>query len=257
MEWKAVTTATTGIIPARYASSRFPGKPLADILGKPMIQWVYERASQARLLDQVIVATDDQRIFDAVTGFGGLAVMTSPEAANGTERVAEVARQTASKLIVNIQGDEPSIDPDMIDQVIAMMQNNPDVPVGTLVKRITSVAELVNPNIPKVVLDKDFFALYFSRSTIPFYRDLASQNQWIEKNDYYQHIGLYIYRRNFLLKFVSLPVSKLEQIEQLEQLRILEHGYKIKAAITESSSIGVDVPEDIERVTAYLSGRTI
>jgi 3-deoxy-manno-octulosonate cytidylyltransferase (CMP-KDO synthetase) len=138
-----------------------------------------------------------------------------------------------------------------------MMQNNPDVPVGTLVKRITRVDELENPNIPKVVLDKNFFALYFSRSIIPFYRDIATKDRWIKEQDYFQHIGLYIYRREFLLKFVALPASKLEKIEQLEQLRILENGYKIKAAVTEMSSIGVDVPEDIERVEAYLSGRVI
>jgi 3-deoxy-manno-octulosonate cytidylyltransferase (CMP-KDO synthetase) len=251
----ATNQEASGIIPARYASSRFPGKPLAEILGKPMIQWVYERASQAKLLDQVIVATDEQRIFDAVEAFGGSARMTSPNAANGTERVAEVARQLNSTLIVNIQGDEPAIDPAMIDQAVAMMQNNPEVPVGTLVKRITSVAELTNPNIPKVVLDNDFFALYFSRSIIPFTRDIPLQEQWINAHDYFQHIGLYIYRRDFLIKFVALPPSKLEKIEQLEQLRILENGYKIKAAITETSSIGVDVPEDIKRVEAYLSGR--
>lgn len=222
-----------------------------------MIQWVYERARQAKLLDQVIVATDDQRIFNAVNGFGGSALMTSPAAANGTERVAEVARQLSSTLIVNIQGDEPAIDPEMIDQAIGMMQNHPEVPVGTLVKRINTVAELLNPNIPKVVLDKNSFALYFSRATIPFFRDIAPKDQWIAEQEYFQHIGLYIYRREFLLKFVSLPPSKLEKIEQLEQLRILENGYKIKAAVTESISIGVDIPEDITRVTAYLSGRVI
>lgn len=220
-----------------------------------MIQWVYERACQAELLDQIIVATDDQRIFDVVVDFGGAAEMTSPAAANGTERVAEVARNLNAALIVNIQGDEPAIDPAMIDQAVAMMHDHPEAPVGTLVKRISQVADLENPNIPKVVLDTDSCALFFSRSIIPFCRNLSAQDQWIRQHAYFQHIGLYIYRREFLLKFVALPPSKLEQIEQLEQLRILEHGYKIKVSITASSSIGVDVPEDIQRVEAYLSGR--
>jgi 3-deoxy-manno-octulosonate cytidylyltransferase (CMP-KDO synthetase) len=244
-----------GIIPARYASSRFPGKPLADILGKPMIQWVYERACQAKFLDEVIVATDDQRIYDAVNNFSGKAIMTSLSAANGTERIAEVAQKNDVKLIVNIQGDEPLIDPDVIDQLVILMRENPAAPVGTLVKKIENVENLNNPNIPKVVLNNDFYALYFSRSVIPFYRDHEDQNQWLKAADFYQHIGLYIYRREFLLKFVKLPISNLEKIEQLEQLRILENGYKIKVGLTKTDSIGVDVPSDIDRVISYLHGR--
>jgi 3-deoxy-manno-octulosonate cytidylyltransferase (CMP-KDO synthetase) len=244
-----------GIIPARYASSRFPGKSLADILGKPMIQWVYERANRTKFLDKVIVATDDQRIFDTVTNFSGNVVMTSPTAANGTERVAEVAQNLDSKLIVNIQGDEPLIDPVVIDQLVILMQENPTAPVGTLVKKIDDVENLMNPNIPKVVIDKDFYALYFSRSIIPFHRDRADQRKWLRNENYYQHIGLYIYRREFLLKFVKLPISNLERMEQLEQLRVLENGYKIKVALTETESIGVDVPSDIDRVISYLHGR--
>ncbi len=244
-----------GIIPARFASSRFPGKPLADILGKPMIQWVYERACRAKLLEKVIVATDDQRIFDAVTNFNGNVVMTSPTAANGTERIAEVTQNLDAKLIVNIQGDEPLIDPDVIDQLVVLMKENPAAPVGTLVKKIEDAENLINPNIPKVVVDKDFYALYFSRSIIPFHRDRADQRKWIRNEKYYQHIGLYIYRREFLLKFVKLPMSNLERIERLEQLRILENGYKIKVALTETDSIGVDVPSDIDRVISYVHGR--
>jgi len=244
-----------GIIPARYASSRFPGKPLADILGKPMIQWVYERACRAKLLEKVVVATDDQRIFDAVTNFNGNVVMTSPTAANGTERIAEVTQNLDAKLIVNIQGDEPLIDPDVIDQLVVLMKENPAAPVGTLVKKIEDAENLINPNIPKVVVDKDFYALYFSRSIIPFHRDRADQRKWIRNEKYYQHIGLYIYRREFLLKFVKLPMSNLERIERLEQLRILENGYKIKVALTETDSIGVDVPSDIDRVISYVHGR--
>ena len=244
-----------GIIPARYASSRFPGKPLADILTKPMIQWVYERACRAKLLEKVIVATDDQRIFDAVTNFNGNVVMTSPTAANGTERIAEVTQNLDAKLIVNIQGDEPLIDPDVIDQLVVLMKENPAAPVGTLVKKIEDAENLINPNIPKVVVDKDFYALYFSRSIIPFHRDRADQRKLIRNEKYYQHIGLYIYRREFLLKFVKLPMSNLERIERLEQLRILENGYKIKVALTETDSIGVDVPSDIDRVISYVHGR--
>lgn len=246
-----------GIIPARYNSSRFPGKPLADILGKPMIQWVYERANRAKYLDQVIVATDDKRIYDTVTNFGGHVTMTSIHAANGTERVAEIAGQLDSSLIVNIQGDEPLIDSEIIDQLVILMRDNPDAPVGTLIKKIEKVENLINPNIPKVIVTKNFYALYFSRSIIPFYRDEPEHVHWLKKTDYYQHIGLYIYRRDFLLKFVQLPQSKLERIEQLEQLRILENGYKIKVALTESDSIGVDVPSDVDRIVAYLSGRKI
>lgn len=245
---------TIGIIPARYASSRFPGKPLANILGKPMIQWVYEGASQAKYLDRVIVATDDQRIFDVIVSFGGQVAMTSPLAVNGTERVAEVARRLEAELIVNIQGDEPLIDPEVIDKLVVLIKKNPDAPVGTLVKKINEVENLLNPNIPKVVVDNNYHALYFSRSAIPFYRDEPNQELWLKNSNYYQHIGLYIYRRDFLLKLVQLPVSKLEQIEKLEQLRILEHGYKIKVAVTESESIGVDVPADLDRVMVYLKG---
>lgn len=241
-----------GIIPARYASSRFPGKPLVDILGKPMIQWVYERANRTKFLEKVIVATDDQRIVNAVTNFNGNVVMTSSTAANGTERVAEVAQKLDAKLIVNIQGDEPLIDPDVIDQLVILMRENPAAPVGTLVKKIETLENLNNPNIPKVVVDKDFNALYFSRSIIPFYRDNKHQGQWLKDADYYQHIGLYIYRREFLLKFVKLPISNLERIERLEQLRILENGYNIKVTLTETDSIGVDVPADIDRVISYL-----
>lgn len=244
--------AAVGIIPARYASSRFPGKPLANILGKPMIQHVYEQAKQAKLLDQVLVATDDDRIFKAVQNFAGKAQMTSQTAANGTERVAEVAANLSHELIVNIQGDEPLIDPKKIDQLINLMVKNPDAVVGTLVKRINKVEDLTNPNIPKVVVDKDFNALYFSRAIIPFNRDGGDAAQLFSKTDFYQHIGIYIYRRDFLLQLVKFPPTKLEKVEQLEQLRILENGYKIKVAVTETSSIGVDMPADIAKVERYL-----
>ncbi|MDZ7263728.1 MAG: 3-deoxy-manno-octulosonate cytidylyltransferase [candidate division KSB1 bacterium] len=245
----------TGIIPARYASSRFPGKPLANILGKPMIQWVYERAIRAQRLDQVIVATDDRRIYDAVKQFGGQVTMTSPEAANGTERVAEVARTLDCPLVVNLQGDEPTIEPAMIDQLVELMLANTDAVVGTLMRKIEQPADLMNPNIPKVVVDEDFNALYFSRAAIPFFRDEPPGETWLTKADYYQHIGMYIYRRDFLMQLVAMPQSRLEQIEKLEQLRVLENGYKIKVAVTKGRSFGVDIPEDIQKVETYLSGR--
>lgn len=246
---------TVGVIPARYASTRFPGKPLADILGKSMIQRVYEQSCSASLLDEVIVATDDDRIFSAVEAFGGKAVLTSKDAANGTERIAEVAQNLDASLIVNIQGDEPVIDPKIIDQLVLAMKSENAAPVGTLVKPVKSADILTNPNIPKVVVDNSFYAIYFSRSPIPFYRDATNQREWINNFNYFQHIGLYIYRQEFLVEFVKLPPSKLERAEQLEQLRILENGFKIKVVETESESINVDVPEDIKKVEMYLKGK--
>ncbi|OQX95284.1 3-deoxy-D-manno-octulosonate cytidylyltransferase [candidate division KSB1 bacterium 4572_119] len=236
-----------GIIPARYQSARFPGKPLADILGKTMIQRVYEQALKAVRLSRVIVATDDERIYKEVKRFGGLVEMTSKDAANGTERLAEVAANLDCSLVVNIQGDEPLINPDVIDQLVDLMMENPGAPVGTLVKKITSVDVLKNPNIPKVVLDKNKNALYFSRSLIPFDRNETDLAVSLKNDNYYQHIGIYIYQKDFLLKFIQLPESQLEQIEKLEQLRILENGFKIKTALTDRESIGVDVPEDLEQ----------
>ncbi|MDW7679884.1 MAG: 3-deoxy-manno-octulosonate cytidylyltransferase [bacterium] len=236
-----------GIIPACYASQRFPGKPLADILGKPMIQWVYEQASATKRLRQVLVATDDERIYQTVATFGGNVEMTSPAAANGTERIAEIARRLDDPLIVNIQGDEPLIRPDVIDQLVELMVQNPQAPVGTLVTKIADDGVPADPNVVKVVLDKYQFAIYFSRFPIPYRR-----GKIIGDFPYYQHIGIYIYRREFLLELVKLPQLPLENAEQLEQLRILEHGFKIKAALTDVNSLGVDVPEDIEKVKSFM-----
>ena len=227
------------------------------IAGKPMIRRVYERAQLAKFLDDVIVATDDERIFNAVKDFGGNAQMTSPRAANGTERIAEVAANLTCDLVVNIQGDEPIIDPDVIDQLIELMKENPQAQVGTLVRKIDAAEDLQNPNIVKVVLDKNWYALYFSRSVIPFQRDGSEASSWVSKSSYFWHIGIYIYRRDFLLKFVRLPVSPLEKAEQLEQLRMLENGYRLKVALTDKISIGVDVPEDISKVERYLEEMNI
>ncbi len=248
---------SVGIIPARYHSTRFPGKPLALIAGKPMIQRVYERASQASLLERVIVATDDEGIYQTVEKFGGVAEMTSPQAANGTERIAEVANKLDCELVVNIQGDEPLIDPEIIDQLIRLMIDNPETPVGTLARRIESEQDLLNPNIVKVVLDNGRNALYFSRAPIPFHRDGGEKFDRLKNLPYFWHIGIYIYRREFLLDFVSLPPTPLEQAEQLEQLRVLENGYRIKVALTDKVTIGVDVPEDIAKVERYLEEMNI
>ncbi len=240
------------IIPARYGSTRMPGKPLIDLAGKPMIEHVYERTKEARLVDRVIVAIDDRRVADAVKQFGGEVVSTPTDLRSGSDRVAYVAKKLAdASIIVNVQGDEPMIEPEMIDEAVQPLIDDRTIVVGTLVKRIDTTEELSNPNIVKVVLDKDGFALYFSRAAIPFARDGRS----VEAS--YKHIGLYAFRRDFLLKFASLPETPLESIEKLEQLRILEHGYKIKAPVTKYDSIPVDTLEDVERVRTQLARRTI
>ena len=246
-----------GIIPARFKSSRFPGKPLIDILGKPMIQRVYEQATKAKKLDRVIVATDDDRIFSAVESFGGEVILTSDKPNNGTERIAEIAATIDCSLVVNIQGDEPLIEPTIIDKLVILMLDDKQAVVGTLVKKISDINELKSPNIPKVILDKDFNAIYFSRSPIPYCRDNLNLDNWLMITDYYKHIGIYIYKRNFLLDLINLAPSKLEQAEQLEQLRILENGFKIKVILTEFDSIGVDVPQDVKKVEQYLKRRKV
>lgn len=240
---------TIGIIPVRFASIRFPGKPLADIYGKPMIQWVYEQAQKSKTLEQVIVATDDERIYEAVCGFGGCVLMTSNDHACGTSRVAEVAEGLSAEIIINIQGDEPLIEPDMIDQVVREMQADPDVYMATLKKRITNKNDVNNPHVVKVVTDKAGFALYFSRAGIP---QKAEGRVNLPDPCWYKHIGLYGYRREFLLQIDKLPYSSLEIIESLEQLRILENGYKIKVIETEYDTIGVDTPEDLIKVAGIV-----
>lgn len=235
-----------GVIPARYASTRFPGKPLAQIQGKPMIQWVYERASLAKSLKEIIVATDDQRIYDTVRQFEGNVVLTSTEHTSGTERIAEAVKDLDVDIVVNIQGDEPLIDPQMIEQVISSLISEPELVMATLKQPVSDSTELSNPNIVKVVTDINDFALYFSRSVIPFIADETSLT------GYFKHIGLYVYRKAFLLKLVSLPITPLERTERLEQLRVLENGYKIKVSQTAYYSIGVDTWDDIEKVKRIL-----
>ncbi|WP_257667987.1 3-deoxy-manno-octulosonate cytidylyltransferase [Parapedobacter tibetensis] len=238
---------TIGIIPARYASSRFPGKPLIDIAGKSMIQRVYEQVSKSQKLDRVLVATDDARIFTHVKSFGGEALMTSDTHQSGTDRCAEViASCPGFDIAVNIQGDEPYIDPEQIDLLVACFEIA-DVQIATLVKKITTTEELFNTSIPKVVIDHAGSAIYFSRQTIPFQRNAPSQD-WLHLHTYYKHIGIYGYRTDILAALTKLPVSSLEKAEALEQLRWLENGYRIQTAETTHETIAVDTPEDMEKV---------
>jgi len=241
------------IIPARYASTRLPAKPLIDLCGKPMIQHVYERAKQASLVTNVLVATDHENIAAAVHAFGGECAMTSPDIRSGSDRIAAAAKNlSGTDIIVNVQGDEPLIAPLMIDAAIQPMIDDASIQVATLVKKIDSAAELTNPNIVKCVLDEAGYAIYFSRSPIPYLRDNVDIGTWHTRHTYFKHIGLYVYRKPFLLQFSSWKESTLERIEKLEQLRILEHGIRIKATITEYDSIPIDTPEDAERVRAIL-----
>lgn len=237
-----------GVIPVRFASTRFPGKPLAAIFGKPMIQHVWERARQARLLDALLVATDDDRIAAAARGFGAEVAITSPAHASGTDRAAEAAAATGADIIANIQGDEPLIDPAAIDLAISTLLDDPRCRMATLKRRIERPEEVENPNVVKVVTTFDGWALYFSRSPIPANRDGGAR--------WWKHIGLYVYRRDLLLSYSSLPRGPLEEAEKLEQLRALENGIGIRVAETASDTIGVDTPEDLEAVLKLWSSRS-
>jgi 3-deoxy-manno-octulosonate cytidylyltransferase (CMP-KDO synthetase) len=234
-----------GVIPARFASSRFPGKVLVPISSKPMLQHVYERASQSRYLSSTIIATDDQRVFDVARGFGAQVRMTRSDHISGTDRVAEVAAAEDAEIVVNIQGDEPLIDPDAIDAAILPIEHNQQVVMASLRKEIQDLREVADPNVVKVVTDRRGDAIYFSRCPIPFGREGHQPR-------HYKHIGLYVYRRNFLLGYSSLPVGPLEQAERLEQLRALENGFKIRMVETEYESLGVDTPADLERVSQLM-----
>ncbi len=237
-----------GIIPARYNSTRLPGKPLAEIDGKPMIQWVIERASQATVLTDIIVATDDKRIMKTVLDFGGKAQLTPGDIASGTDRAAFVIKDLAADIIVNIQGDEPFIDPDDINKVSALLIDNIQYSMGTLVKRIDDDDELSSIDTAKVVVNKQGEALYFSRSPIPFNREKKLFSEWIKEHSYYKHIGIYSYRRELLLQYPQWQTTPLEELEKLEQLRALEMGYKILVAETKNDSICVDTQADLEKV---------
>jgi 3-deoxy-manno-octulosonate cytidylyltransferase (CMP-KDO synthetase) len=254
------------IIPARYASSRFPGKPIVDIAGRPMIQWVYQRTRQATGVGRVLVATDDERIYRVVAGFGGEAVMTSPTHPTGTDRLAEVAASLDAELIVNVQGDEPLIEPSAIDAALAPFADDPTLVMSTLRCPIPTLDELFDISITKVVTDAQDVALYFSKAPIPYHRDewgpVTSMVARLRLSGGtapivgWRHIGLYVYRRTFLLAFARLPQTPLERLEQLEQLRALEHGYRIKVVPTPYVSIGVDTPEDVAKVERVLRGET-
>jgi len=237
-----------GIIPSRYASQRLPAKALVDIQGKPMVQHVYERAKMSRMLNDVIVATDDERIETAVKKFGGNAVMTPKDIRSGSDRIAYAARSLDADIVVNIQGDEPLINPKVIDETVQLLVDDLSAVVGTAVKKIQSIEELLTPSVVKVVLDKNCYALYFTRSLIPFVRDSAEVTDWLKHATFYKHLGIYVYRSSFLQSYAGLSPTLLEQAEKLEQLRILEHGYRIKAAVTEFDSTPVDTQEDLEKV---------
>jgi len=243
-----------GVIPARFASTRFPGKPLVDILGKTMIERVYAQASKATSLYRVIVATDDSRIFEHVRSFGGEVIMTSPLHASGTDRCAEVVAQLGDSnagIVVNIQGDEPFIEPDQIDQLVGLFAD-PDCQIGTLVKRIADAEDLHSNTVIKVVRDLKGKALYFSRNAIPHVRGV--KQDMLDSATFFKHIGIYAYRAEVLKTLAALPVSELESTEGLEQLRWLENGHAIHLAETEHESNSVDTPEDLERMLAAISG---
>ncbi len=245
----------TAVIPARYASTRFPGKPLALIKGLPMIQHVCHQVSKAKTVERVIVATDDERIATAVKAFGGEVMMTRADHPTGTDRLAEVAEGINAELIVNVQGDEPLIDPRMVDQAVQPLLDDPQIRMGTLAGRIDQLDDFYNPNVVKVVKDRAGRALYFSRAPIPWPRDLSREElaEALDRVVLYRHIGLYVYRRELLLAYPQLPKTPLESLENLEQLRALENGIRLHVAETEFVCHGVDTPEDLERVSRLMS----
>jgi 3-deoxy-manno-octulosonate cytidylyltransferase (CMP-KDO synthetase) len=261
--------AIVAIIPARFGSTRLPGKPLSQINGKPMVQHVWERARGAQAVDRVMVATDDERIAEVVRGFGGEVVMTSPSHATGTDRLAEAAAGTDAEIVVNVQGDEPMLEASFIDGMVAPLRAEPGLPMSTVSLPLTDVEEMLSSVVVKVVTDAEGNALYFSRSPIPFVReagDLLGDHQrgeWlraaaalaVSRSLARKHVGLYAYRREALLRFASLPPAPLEQAESLEQLRALHHGMTIRVVPMEGrSGVAVDTPQDLERVRAIMAG---
>ncbi len=247
------------IIPARWGSTRFPGKPLENLSGKPMIQWVVERAQSAKSIAEVIVATDDDRILNAVEGFGGKAVLTSANHVSGTDRIAEAAKDLDCDIVINVQGDEPLIPSANIDLLVRPFLEDKLIKVTTLKSRILDDHEILNPNVVKVTSSKNGFALYFSRSPIPYLRDEWKDEERLVSNEtcrdttFYKHIGAYGFKKSFLMEYTSMPESPLEMAEKLEQLRILENGVPIYVVETKLGSIGVDSKEDLEKVEALLN----
>ena len=243
---KAEKPNVVAVIPARYASTRFPGKPLAELAGKPIIQHAATRTARARLVRRVVVATDDERIYQSVVGFGGEVVMTSPDHATGTDRIGEAIADIECDIVVNVQGDEPAVDPVAIDAAVAPLVDDDTLVMSTLAAPIREREELLSPHVVKVVVDKEGYALYFSRSPLPGDRDgVYDVDSHIS---YRKHIGLYVFRRDFLDTFVSLNRTPLERAEELEQLRALENGYRIRVVDTEEPCVGVDTPEDLKRL---------
>ena len=238
------------IIPARYASTRFPGKPLAKLAGKPVIEHVYEQVT--KVLSEAWVATDDKRIFDAVEAFGGKAVMTRADHKSGTDRIEEAAEKigTEADIIVNVQGDEPFIQPSQI-KTLCNLFDNPSTQIATLGKPFSSMEAVKNPNSPKIVTDNNGFALYFSRSVIPYVRG-EEEAVWLDHYPYLKHLGIYAYRREVLREVTQLPQSSLEKAESLEQLRWLQNGYRIRVGITDVETVGIDTPHDLERAEKFM-----
>jgi len=252
---KAEKPNVVAVIPARYASTRFPGKPLALLAGKPIIQHAATRTARARLVKRVVVATDDERIYRCVVGFGGEAIMTSPDHATGTDRIGEAIADIECDIVVNVQGDEPAVDPFAIDAAVAPLVDDDSLVMSTLAAPIREREELLSPHVVKVVVDGAGYALYFSRSPLPGDRDEAYD---VDSHVHYRrHIGLYVFRRDFLGTFVSLDRTPLERAEELEQLRALESGYRIRVVDTEAPSVGVDTPEDLKRLEGDVKKGTI
>ena len=239
-----------GVIPARWGATRFEGKILANLLGKPVIQHVWENARKAKTLDDLIVACDDERILKAVESFGGKAIYTSPNQPSGTDRLAEVVNPLDVDIAVNIQGDEPLVKPIMIDNIVLTLKDEKVAQMATMIKKIDDETELTNSNVVKVVVDKNGYALYFSRYSIPYNRTGESDEK--KRPTYYKHIGIYAFTKDFLFTFRNLPKSSLENAEKLEQLRVLEYGYKIKTVETKFDTVGIDRPEDLKRAEEAL-----
>jgi 3-deoxy-manno-octulosonate cytidylyltransferase (CMP-KDO synthetase) len=237
-----------GVIPARYSSTRFEAKVLADILGKPMLQHVWERAKKAKALDDLIIACDHEAVAKAAREFGAKVVMTARQHACGSDRISEVINPLDVKVVVNIQGDEPLVHPTMIDSAARALLSDKKISMATIMKKIEDPALANDPNVVKVVVDKNNFALYFSRAPIPFH----ASNSEVKQPVYYKHIGLYAYTKDFLFTYRNLPVSNLEKTECLEQLRVLEEGFRIKVIETKYDTVGVDTPQDLDKVKDYL-----
>jgi len=238
-----------GVIPARFAATRLPGKPLIDLHGKTLIRRVYENTQKCHSIHRLIVATDDRRIYDHVKAFGGECLMTPSELPSGTDRCAYVARDSQTDVVVNVQGDEPFLPIEIIDKTVHSLLDDPTLPVSTAARNNITTAELADPNVVKVLVNNYDEAIYFSRANIPYIRDKSIS---VENHPALVHIGLYIYRADFLQKFIQLPLASLENLEKLEQLRILENGYRIKVIKTTQKSLGIDTPADLEQARSYL-----